>query len=164
MGGSLYNSKKLSKVVHTDFLPFATTKQMSRISSKEELLDSKFAKELLQDTLELLEPSLIIVLGKEHCGRFSKLEKGIYFESPKSISQFPDAYYQIGFHSLLNIPVIGLHFKPSEQFIGLGGGSDRNGISHGKYATKEALDIMGKEVLTQLKKLFPLSFDLKRIN
>ncbi|MBU5267385.1 hypothetical protein [Virgibacillus proomii] len=124
------------------------------IQNNKKLLDSDFARGFLIDILNLLEPSLIIVLGKEHCNRIQFLEEGIYLDNPKSLQNFPSAKYQIGYHYRLNSPILGLHFKPSEQFIGLGGGRDMNGLSFGKYATKESLNIMGKEIMTELKKVF----------
>lgn len=155
MGGSLYDSVQYRRVVHTDFCPISTKSQMGRIVGKKELLDSHFAKELLRDTLEFIKPSLIIVLGREHCPRFACIEEGFFFSSEKSIRTFPDAKYQIGFYKKLNIPVLGLHFKPSEQFIGLGGGTDRNGKSHGEYATSSCLKLFGEEVMRNLHKHFP---------
>lgn len=64
--------------------------------------------------------------------------------------QFPAAKYQLGFHSRLNAPIVGLHFKPSEQFMGLGGGSDQNGKGHDHYATKATLNVMGEEIINDL--------------
>lgn len=154
MGGSLYSSDNKKRVVHTDFFPIATQSQMGRVKDNKRLLDSKFAREFIIDTLSLLEPSLIIILGKEHCNRFKALEEGIYLDDPRSIPNFPSAKYQLGFHSRLNSPIVGLHFKPSEQFIGLGGMTDENGNSHGDYAKKASLNRMGSEVLNQLKLVF----------
>lgn len=154
MGGSLYATRQHKQVVHTDIFPIATKSQMGKIASRKELLDSKFAKEFLKDTIDFLKPSLIIILGKEHCKRFELLEEKIYFDSTKSINLFPDAKYQLGFHTRLNVPVVGLHFKPSEQFIGLGGGYDENRISHGQYATKDVLNNIGKEIINEVKALF----------
>ncbi|MFF2178014.1 hypothetical protein ACFVT8_16370 [Lysinibacillus sp. NPDC058147] len=154
MGGSLYSTHNMKEVVHTDFFPIPTRSQMSRISSKNNLLESQFAKDFIRDTLDFLSPSLIIVLGKEHCSRLAS-GKEFIFNSPKSIKDFPDAQYQIGFYHQLEVPVVGLHFKPSEQFIGLGGSkADLNGKNHGEYAKKEALNEMGSEIMTELKVLF----------
>ncbi len=49
------------------------------------------------------------------------LEEGIYFSELKWQSDFPDAKYQLGYHSRLNVLGVGLYSKPSEQFISLGG-------------------------------------------
>lgn len=62
MGGSLYSTHNKKRVVHTDFFPIPTKSQMSRISTKDNLLESQFAKDFIRDTLEFLSPSLIIVL------------------------------------------------------------------------------------------------------
>lgn len=155
MGGSLYSTENRKRVVHTDFFPIPTRNQMSRINSKDSLLESQFAKDFIRDTLDFLSPSLIIVLGKEHCSRLA-LEKEFSFEKAKLVKEFPDAKYQIGFYHQLGIPVVGLHFKPSEQFIGLGGNRvDKNKIGHGDYAKKISLNKMGNEIIDELKVLFP---------
>ncbi|MFY2253210.1 hypothetical protein ACOSZH_25270 [Priestia megaterium] len=155
MGGSLYDTRDFANVIHTDFFPIATRSQMGKISTRQEILDSPFAKKFLRDVLEFLKPSLIIILGKEHCKRFELWEREFHFESLESVNQFPNAKYQIGFHSRLNIPVVGLHFKPSEQFVGLGGKSDENGKSHGAYGTKISLNTIGEGILNNLQKKFP---------
>lgn len=155
MGGSLYSTYNKKRVVHTDFFPIPTMSQMSRISSKDKLLESQFAKDFIQDTLDFLCPSLIIVLGKEHCSRLA-LGKEFSFNNAKSIKGFPDAKYQIGFYHQLGIPVIGLHFKPSERFIALGGNKvDINGKGHGDYSKKDSLNQMGIEVFHELNTVFP---------
>lgn len=155
MGSSLYSTHNMKRVVHTDFFPIPTRSQMSKISSKDNLLKSQFAKDFIRDTLEFLSPSLIIVLGKEHCSRLA-LGKEFSFNNSKLIKDFPDAQYQIGFYHQLGVPVVGLHFKPSEQFIGLGGNkADLNGKGHGEYAKKVSLNQMGNEVLNELKAVFP---------
>lgn len=146
MGGSFYNLQNSHNVIHTDFFPIATTKQMSRVKNRENLMDSSFSKEVLKEVLIAIKPSLIIILGRENCTRFKLLDQSISFQSPTSIKDFPDANYQLGYHTDLKTPIIGLHFKPSEQFLGLGGGNDRNSLNHGKYATKSTLNKMGKEI------------------
>jgi hypothetical protein len=155
MGGSFYNLNGYKNVVHTDFFPIATKSQMGKIANKNELLNCEFSRGFLKDTIDFLAPSLIIILGKEHCKRFELLEHGIYFDSPKTLKPFPNAKYQLGYYSKLNIPVLGLHFKPSEQFIGLGGGYDENQIGHGEYVKKNSLTEMGNEVISELKAQFP---------
>ncbi|MCM3116304.1 hypothetical protein M3610_13445 [Neobacillus sp. MER 74] len=157
MGGSLYLTHTRKRVVHTDFFPIPTRSQMSRLSSKNNLLESQFANDFIRETLDFLSPSLIIVLGKEHCSRLS-LEKEYSFEKIKSIKDYPDAQYQIGFYHKIGVPVVGLHFKPSEQFIGLGGNKvDSNGKGHGEYAKRQSLVHMGEEIMKDLIKLFPSS-------
>ncbi|MGO1134855.1 hypothetical protein ACTOS9_21225 [Bacillus subtilis] len=155
MGGSLYSNYNKKRVVHTDFFPIPTRSQMSRIRQKASLLESQFAKDFIKDTLDFLSPSLIIVLGKEHCSRLA-LEKEFSFDSIKPIKDFPDSKYQVGFYHPLGVPVVSLHFKPSEQFIGLGGNkADLNGKGHGDYAKKASLNQMGNEVLNEVKVTFP---------
>lgn len=160
MGGSFYSaSLNKNRVVHTDFFPLPTRNQMSRISSKDSLLESNFAKEFIRDTLEFLNPSLIIVLGKEHCSRLVLEKDVVFFGEIKHIKEFPDARYQIGIYSALGVPVVGLHFKPSEQFIGLGGSKvDVYGKGHGEYAKKISLIEMGTEIMKELKVIFPGHF------
>ncbi|RYI26641.1 hypothetical protein EVU96_19955 [Bacillus infantis] len=155
MGGSLYLTDNKKRVVHTDFFPIPTRNQMGRINLKDNLLESQFAKDFIRDTLDFLSPSLIIVLGKEHCSRLA-IDKDFSFEKIKPIKDFPDAQYQIGFYYKLGVPVVGLHFKPSEQFIGLGGSkTDLNRKGHGDYATKIALRLMGEEIMNDLTSHFP---------
>lgn len=155
MGGSLYSTHNKKRVVHTDFFPIPTRSQMSKISSKDNLLESEFAKDFIRDTLDFLSPSLIIVLGKEHCSRLA-IGKEFSFNNTKPIKGFPDAKYQIGYYLQLEVPVVGLHFKPSEQFIGLGGNkADLNGKGHGDYAKRQALEYMGEEIMKDLLSQFP---------
>ncbi|MGG6359614.1 hypothetical protein ACQ5SI_10200 [Peribacillus frigoritolerans] len=159
MGGSLYSTHNKKRVVHTDFFPIPTKSQMSRIRSKGNLFETQFAKDFIRDTLDFLSPSLVIVLGKEHCSRLA-LENEFSFNNAKSIKGFPDAQYQIGFYHQLGVPVVGLHFKPSEQFIGLGGSKvDSNGKSHGSYATKSALNFMGNEIKEEIMEVFGIAIN-----
>lgn len=151
MGGSFYRSHKYKRVVHTDFFPISTKSQMGKLSQKSDLLDSDISFSLLRDILDFLEPSLIIVIGKEHCSRFERLEDGNVFGTKNRIANFPDACFQAGFSRRFSVPVVGLHFKPSEQFIGLGGGKDCNGVSHGEYARKAKLRGIGREVFWNLR-------------
>ncbi|MEK3805754.1 hypothetical protein [Metabacillus sp. SLBN-84] len=151
MGGSFYGSPHFQNVVHSDFFPFATRTHMGRIKEKLSLLGSDFSREFLRSKLEFLRPGMVILLGREHCALFERVEPGIGFDPPKAIESYPGAAYQLGFHHRLGIPLLGLHFKPSEQFLGLGGGQDKNGQSHGKYGTKAALNKMGREIALNLK-------------
>jgi len=63
---------------------------------------------------------------------------------------YPDAIFQVGVSSRFQVPVIGLHFKPSEQFIGLGNRKDENGVSHGTYGSAEHLRQIGMIVLEKV--------------
>ncbi|MCG1027610.1 hypothetical protein J5S49_04850 [Virgibacillus halodenitrificans] len=151
MGGSLYKSNNYTPVVHTDFFPIPTKSQMGKIREKEQLLNSEFAKHFLVETLNFLAPSLIIVLGREHCKRFEAINSKEKIGEVKSVVDFPSAKYQLSTYSYLNVPVVGLHFKPSEQFIGLGGKSDINGRSYGEYGKKSSLRFIGKEIKINLE-------------
>lgn len=151
MGGSFYESVRLQNVVHSDFFPFATRTHMGRIKEKLSLLGSDFSREFMQEKLEFLRPGMVILLGREHTALFERTEQGITFDAPRTIELYPSAHYQLGFHQRLGIPIVGLHFKPSEQFLGLGGSQDVNGLSHGKYGTKTALNVMGREIASNLK-------------
>jgi len=150
MGGSLYETKEFSRVIHTDFFPIATRSQMEKIKTKQDILNSPFAKNFLRDVLKFLEPSLIIILGKERCRRFEDWEQEVHFEPLESAHEFPNAKYQIGFYSRLNTPVVGLHFKASEQFMGLG-----KEKGHGAYTSKDSLNTIGQEIMNSLQKQFP---------
>ncbi|MDQ0484303.1 hypothetical protein [Guptibacillus hwajinpoensis] len=146
MGGSFYNSSSYKPVIHMDLFPFPTRKQIGRMKEKEELLNSDFVKNSVIDLLAFLEPSLIIILGKEHCERIERVEKETYLREVQFLSDFPDAAYQIGYYSLKKIPLLGLHFKPSEQFIGLGSKRDANGLSHGTYGSSASLTYIGEQI------------------
>ncbi|MBX0356082.1 hypothetical protein [Halobacillus sp. Nhm2S1] len=146
MGGSLYRANTYTPVVHTDFFPIPTRSQMGKLREKEQLLNSEFTKDLLAETLYFLAPSLIVVLGGEHCKRFDTMNTNGKFGEVKSVADFPAARYQLSTYSRLKIPVVGLHFKPSEQFLGLGGKSDANGRSHGEYGKRSSLYHIGKEI------------------
>ncbi|TKD69289.1 hypothetical protein [Pseudalkalibacillus hwajinpoensis] len=146
MGGSFYNSNEYTPVIHMDLFPIPTRKQMGRIKLKEELLNSDFVSNSLVDLLAFLKPSLIIVLGKEHCERIVHSQNETYLGDVKFPRDFPDAAYQVGYYSTNKIPLLGLHFKPSEQFIGLGSKRDGNGLSHGTYGSSASLKLIGEQI------------------
>ncbi|MGD6816381.1 hypothetical protein ACQCVE_04790 [Metabacillus sp. 113a] len=153
MGGSFYSLDGYQSVIHSDLFPIATKTHMGRIKQKKELLGSAFSMAFFEDKLKFLNPNLIILQGREHCQLLER--HGIQFSDPVRIERYPGAAWQTGFHSNLGIPVLGLHFKPSEQFLGLGGGMDRDYRSHGKYGTKQALNEIGSEVWENLSAVFP---------
>ncbi|GEN54923.1 hypothetical protein [Halobacillus faecis] len=146
MRGSLYKTNAYTPVVHTDFFPIPTKSQMGKLREKKQLLHAAFTKNLLVETLDFLAPSLIVVLGREHCKRFDTMNTNGKFGEVKSVDDFPAARYQLSTYSRSKIPVVGLHFKPSEQFLGLGGKSDVNGRSHGEYGKRSSLYHIGKEI------------------
>lgn len=151
LGGSFYASDQHFPVVHMDIFPYATYKQMGQIPYKEKWLQSDQLNELLRDTLRLLNPSLVVILGKEHCQRLSENDPLFSLSDVMVSTEYPDASYQLGFYSDKRIPLIGLHYKPSEQFVALGNKRDRNGVSHGTYGSRAVLYKLGQEVKEQLK-------------
>ena len=151
LGGSFYPSDHYDPVVHIDFFPYATYKQMGKIPSKEKWLQSIELNELLRDTLRLVNPSLMVILGKEHCQRLSENDHLFSLKEVMFSTEYPDARYQLGFYSNKRIPIIGLHYKPSEQFVALGNKRDRNGVSHGTYGSRAVLFELGQELNDQLK-------------
>ncbi|MBN8209892.1 hypothetical protein JI666_14140 [Bacillus sp. NTK071] len=153
MGGSFYDANAYTRVIHMDLFPFPTRKQIGRMKGKEELLNSDFVKNSVVDLLAFLEPSLIIIVGKEHCERILRFEKETYFGGVQFSSDFPDAAYQIGYYSSEKIPLLGLHFKPSEQLIGLGSKRDVNGLSHGSYGSSASLRVIGEQIRQHAKKV-----------
>ncbi|TXC89581.1 hypothetical protein FS935_17030 [Metabacillus litoralis] len=119
---------------------------MSRIRTKGNLFETQFAKDFIKGTLNFLSTSLIILLEKGTCSRLA-LGNEFSFNNANSIKVFHDAQYKIGFYHQLGVPVVGLHFKPSEQFFGLGGSKvNSDGKSHGSYATKSEINFMGNEI------------------
>ncbi|MTH54714.1 hypothetical protein GKZ89_15025 [Bacillus mangrovi] len=153
LGGSFYSSNH-HPVIHSDLFPYATRTHMGRLKEKVQLLNSPFTREFLQAKLEFLKPSLIVFLGKEHCSMVQGQGWGIEFEPEQAASSYPSARWQEGFYSKLDIPVLGLHFKPSEQFLGLGGSTDSLQKSHGTYGTRAALTEIGQEIKEKAKKAF----------
>ena len=151
LGGSFYASDHYTPVVHMDVFPYATYKKMGQIPSKEKWLQSDFLHELLRDTLRLLKPSLLVILGKEHCRRLSEKDHLFSLREVTFSTEYPDARYQLGYYSDQRIPLIGLHYKPSEQFVGLGNKQDINGVSHGTYGSRAALCELGQELNEHLK-------------
>lgn len=140
-GASFYEDTS-DPVIHLDFFPFPTQHYMGAIKKRGLLEDSSFGQTFLLRLLELFSLKGIILLGKEHVERFTKLEPEIDWTTYQS-SDYPDAIFQIGYSLHFQIPIIGLHFKPSEQFIGLGNRKDKNGVSHGTYGSAEHLYQIG---------------------
>jgi len=122
---------------------------MGAIKERGVLEDSPFGQTFLLRLLELFSIKGIILLGKEHTERFAKLEPDIDWTIYQPMD-YPDAIFQVGVSSRFQVPVIGLHFKPSEQFIGLGNRKDENGVSHGTYGSAEHLRQIGMIVLEKV--------------
>lgn len=60
------------------------------------------------------------------------------FSTIGRLSAYPAVTYEIGRHES-DIPMIGLHMKPSEVFVGLCNGCDSNGLHFGSCAKREHL-------------------------
>lgn len=146
MGYSFYKETGMPPAVHIDFFPIPTLKQMGTIRGREAVIDSPVIKSLLSDTINFLAPGKILILGKEHCERFQKFYTETALGEVHAVEGYPDARYQKGYSEEFRAEVIGLHFKPSEQFLALGGGVDDNGLSHGSYGGREAIRQIGEAV------------------
>ncbi|RWZ52235.1 hypothetical protein EQV77_16185 [Halobacillus fulvus] len=148
MDYSFYSSPLKCRAVHVDYFPIPTRHQMSQIRNKEPIFSDKGTKKRLHEILSLLEPSSILLLGKKHCERFSTFLDHDIHEVPS----YPSARFQRGVYQPLGIPVVGLHFKPSEMFLGLGGGKDRHGLSHGSYGRRDVIRFLGETIGRTVRK------------
>ncbi|MFB1081915.1 hypothetical protein [Jeotgalibacillus sp. JSM ZJ347] len=146
MDYSFYKETELQTAVHIDFFPIPTLKQMGTIRGREDVMDSADIKSLLTETINFLAPGKILILGKEHCERFLYFYPGTKLGKILEVENYPAARYQKGYSEEFGSEVIGLHFKPSEQFLALGGGVDRNGLSHGSYGSRDAIRRIGEAV------------------
>lgn len=149
LGASLYDSS-LQSVIHTDFFPLPTKRYMGTISMRHELEQSVFGQTFFMKLLPLFSLHGIILLGREHTDRFRKLDSSITWQDPVALTDYPDAVVEFGYSAEYGIPVIGLHFKPSEQFLGLGSRVDGNGRSHGTYGSANGLREIGRHVREKL--------------
>ncbi|AJD92566.1 hypothetical protein JMA_32490 [Jeotgalibacillus malaysiensis] len=146
IGYSFYKETGMPLAVHIDFFPIPTLKQMGTIKGREGVMDSPDIKTLLTDTIRFLSPGKILILGKEHCERFQRFYPETKLGDIHEVEGYPDARFQKGFSEEFKAEVTGLHFKPSEQFLALGGGADDNGLSHGSYGGREAIRQIGEAV------------------
>ncbi|WP_215146205.1 hypothetical protein [Exiguobacterium qingdaonense] len=137
MGRSFYDEP--ASVVHVDFFKFATYEQMGKIKNGRDWLEHPTSIELLERTIGYIKPSRIIVLGRDNCRTF------LGFSTRGQLATHPAITYEIGRHES-GIPMIGLHMKPSEVFVGLGNGYDSNGLHYGSYAKREHLLEIGQAV------------------
>lgn len=155
MGASFYTSEGYKQVVHADFFPIATRNQMSKIRNNGALLDSDFASTSLNDTLKMIQPRLIAVLGSDNSERFSNFVSDFDLSGEKIVEEYPAAKYKIGYGKKNKSIVIELNLRPSENMVGLGRGNDRKGLSYGKYQKKEVLIKIGKDIIDEAKRLYP---------
>ncbi|WP_227394877.1 hypothetical protein [Jeotgalibacillus aurantiacus] len=146
LGYSFYQSDLLMPAVHIDFFPIPTLKQMGQIKDREGVINTPQICSLLTDTLHFLSPGTILILGKEHCARFRQFYPDTSLSEPQALDGYPSARYEMGYSKTFQAQVIGLHFKPSEQFLALGGGADRNGLNHGSYGGRETIRRLGEMI------------------
>ncbi|WP_026830459.1 MULTISPECIES: hypothetical protein [Exiguobacterium] len=152
-GASLYDTSLLP-VIHTDFFPFPTRRYMGTIAMRQDLEQTAFGQTFFKKLLHLFSLHGIILLGREHTERFRSLDPSITWQAPVTVTNYPDAIVEFGYSAELCIPVIGLHFKPSEQFIGLGSRVDEKGVSHGTYGSTKGLHEIGREVRKKLNQFY----------
>lgn len=151
-GASFYDDALLP-VIHTDFFPFPTRRYMGTIAMRQDLEQTDFGQTFLKKLLPLFSLHGIILLGREHTDRFRKLDPSITWQEPVALTDYPDAVVEFGYSAAFGIPVIGLHFKPSEQFLGLGSRPDDKGRSHGTYGSTKGLRDIGRQVRQKLEAL-----------
>ncbi|WP_214855208.1 hypothetical protein [Exiguobacterium sp. s166] len=155
LGASLYDGS-LQSVIHTDFFPLPTKRYMGKISMRHELEETVFGQTFFLKLVPLFSLHGIILLGREHTDRFRKLDPSVVWQEPVPLTDYPDAVVEFGYSAELNLPIIGLHFKPSEQFLGLGSRVDENGRSHGTYGSANGLREIGEHVRKKLAEFYPV--------
>ncbi|TFE00126.1 hypothetical protein [Jeotgalibacillus sp. R-1-5s-1] len=146
LGYSFYQSDILLPAVHIDFFPIPTLIQMGQIKDRESVINTPLIRSLLTDTLCFLSPGTILILGKEHCARFRQFYPDTELTDPLTLDGYPSARYETGYSKTFQAQVIGLHFKPLEQFLALGGGTDRNGLNHGSYGGRDVIRQLGEMI------------------
>lgn len=139
MGRSFYDHP--AAVIHVDFFKFATYEQMGKMRTGRHWMEHPTSIELLERTIAYIKPIRIIVLGRDNCRALNG------FSTIGRLSAYPAVTYEIGRHDS-GIPMIGLHMKPSEVFVGLGNGRDSNGLHYGSYAKREHLLKIGEAIDT----------------
>lgn len=129
MGRSFYDGS----AVHTDFFKYATWRQMGQVRAGRQWMEHPMSLDLLERTIRFVAPSRLLVLGRDNCEAFEG------FTHRAQVEAYPSAQFELGYHATLHVPMVGLHFKPSEVFVGLGNGRDASGLHHGSYAKREHL-------------------------
>ncbi|WP_214799455.1 hypothetical protein [Exiguobacterium sp. s50] len=144
MGRSFYDGSAL----HVDFFKYATWRQMGRLRTGRQWMEQPTSLDLLQRTIRYVTPSRLIVLGRDNCASFEG------FTYSERIEAYPSARFELGYHTTLGVPMVGLHFKPSEVFVGLGNGRDVFGLHHGSYAKRDHLIRIGAAIETSARRYF----------
>ncbi|MEW8968959.1 hypothetical protein [Exiguobacterium alkaliphilum] len=125
--------------IHVDFFKYATYRQMGQIRDGRRWMEHPDSLALLERTIRLIRPERLIVLGRDNCVAMTG------FTEKRTVTGYPSAVYELGLHPA-GIPMVGLHFKPSEVLVGLGNGVDLNGLHHGAYAKREHVMRIGAHV------------------
>lgn len=144
MGRSFYDGSAL----HVDFFKYATWRQMGQLRTGRQWMEHPTSLDLLERTIRHVAPSRLIIIGRDNCEAFDG------FTHREIIEAYPSARFELGHHMTLGIPMIGLHFKPSEVFVGLGNGQDVFGLHHGSYAKREHLIRIGEAIETSARRYF----------
>lgn len=146
LGGSFYKARNFHHVVHTDFLPYATKTDYSKLVKRNPELESRlmrssFAQIFLDQTILLLQPSLIILAGKQNIERYRQFDLTYKSFPIETAPEYPAAKFEIGMSKKYNSKVLGMYIKPSEIMVGLGP----------KYGTYQSKNILFK-IGTHMKK------------
>lgn len=144
MGRSFYDGSAL----HIDFFKYATSRQMGQLRTGRQWMEHPTSLDLLERTIRYVTPSRLIVLGRDNCAAFTG------FTHSERLDAYPSARFELGYHATLHVPMVGLHFKPSEVFVGLGNGRDAFGLHHGSYAKREHLIRIGAAIEASARRYF----------
>lgn len=144
MGRSLYDGSAL----HVDFFKYATSRQMGQLRTGRQWMEHPTSLDLLERTIRYVNPSRLIVLGRDNCAAFNG------FTHSERLDAYPSARFELGYHATLHVPMVGLHVKPSEVFVGLGNGRDAFGLHHGSYAKREHLMQIGSAIEASARRYF----------
>lgn len=128
-------------VIYVDFFKFATYEQMGKMRRGRDWMEHPTSIELLERTITTINPIRLIVLGRDNCRAFGG------FSTIGRLSAYPAVSYEIGRRES-GIPMIVLHMKPSEVFVGLGNDCDSNELHYGSYAKRERLLRIGRTLDT----------------
>jgi 23S rRNA pseudouridine2604 synthase len=105
MGRSFYDAS--TSVIHVDFFKYATYEQMGKMKTGRYWMEHPTSIELLERTITTIDPTRLIVLGRENCRSFTG------FSTTGRLAAYPAITYEIGRHES-GIPMIGLHMKPNK--------------------------------------------------
>ena len=121
---------------------------MGQLRTGRQWMEHPTSLDLLERTIRYVTPSRLIVLGRDNCAAFNG------FTHNERLDAYPSARFELGYHATLHVPMVGLHFKPSEVFVGLGNGRDAFGLHHGSYAKREHLIRIGAAIEASARRYF----------